>query len=59
MPVNLATALQLAGVRPLDIAAATVQIEQALALQLQAKVLWIPSVNGGDELGPGSGDRRP
>jgi outer membrane protein TolC len=47
MPVNLATALQLAGVRPLDIAAATVQIEQALALQLQAKVLWIPSINGG------------
>jgi outer membrane protein TolC len=47
LPINLATALQLAGVRPLDIAAATRQVEQALALQLQAKVLWIPNLNGG------------
>ncbi len=47
VPINLATALQLAGVRPLDIAAATVQVEQALALQLQAKALWIPNINGG------------
>jgi outer membrane protein TolC len=47
LPINLATALQLAGVRPLDIAAATAQVEQALALHLQAKVLWIPSLNGG------------
>jgi len=45
--INLATAMQLAGVRPLDIAAATAQIEQALAQQLQAKVLWIPSLNAG------------
>ena len=42
LPINLATAMQLAGVRPLDIAAATAQVEQALALQLQAKALWIP-----------------
>jgi outer membrane protein TolC len=47
LPINLATALQLAGVRPLDIAAATAQVEQALALNLQAKALWIPNVNGG------------
>ena len=47
LPINLATALQLAGVRPLDIAAATAQVEQALALQLQAQALWIPDLNGG------------
>jgi outer membrane protein TolC len=47
LPINLATALQLAGVRPLDIAAATKQVEQALALQLQAKALWVPNINGG------------
>jgi outer membrane protein TolC len=47
LPVNLVAAMQLAGVRPLDIAAATVQIEQALAVQLQAQALWIPSLNGG------------
>src|SRR2546423_448324 len=40
LPINLATAMQLAGARPLDIAAATKQVEQALALNLQAKVLW-------------------
>jgi len=45
--INLATAMQLAGVRPLDIAVATAQIEQALAEQLQAKVLWVPSLNAG------------
>jgi outer membrane protein TolC len=47
LPVNLASALQLAGVRPLDIAAATFQVRQGLALLLQAKVLWIPNINGG------------
>ena len=47
LPINLATALQLAGVNPLDIAAATAQVRQALALYLQAKVLWIPNLNGG------------
>ena len=47
LPINLATAMQLSGARPLDIAAATVQVEQALALQLQAKALWIPNINGG------------
>ncbi len=47
LPINLATALQLAGARPLDIAAATAQVEQALAEQLQARALWIPNLNGG------------
>ena len=47
LPINLATALQLAGVNPLDIAAATAQVRQSLALYLQAKALWIPNVNGG------------
>jgi outer membrane protein TolC len=37
----------LAGARPLDIAAATVQVQQGLALLLQAKVLWVPNINGG------------
>ena len=47
LPINLAAAMQLSGVRPLDIAAAMAQVQQALALQLQAKALWIPSLNGG------------
>ena len=52
LPINLATALQLAGVNPLDIAAATVQVQQGLALLLQAKVLWIPNLNAGRRLLP-------
>jgi outer membrane protein TolC len=47
LPINLVTAMQLAGVQPLDIAAATQQVEQALALQLQARVLWVPNLNAG------------
>ncbi len=47
LPINLASALQLAGVNPLDIAAATVQVQQGLAVLLQAKVLWVPSLNAG------------
>ena len=47
MPINLATAMQLAGVRPLDIEAAIVQVRQSLALQLQARALLIPTLNGG------------
>ena len=39
--------MQLAGVNPLDIAAATVQVQQGLAVLLQAKVLWIPTLNAG------------
>jgi outer membrane protein TolC len=47
LPINLPAALQLAGVSPLDIAAASFQVEQSLALLLQAKALWIPNINGG------------
>jgi outer membrane protein TolC len=47
LPINLAAALKLAGVAPLDIAAATVQVQQGLAVLLQAKSLWIPNINGG------------
>ena len=47
LPINLATAMQLAGVRPLDIEAAIVQVGQSLALQLQARALLIPTLNAG------------
>src|SRR5262245_50476735 len=47
LPINLATAAQLAGVQPLDIATAEALVAQALAEQLQAKALWIPNLNGG------------
>ncbi len=47
LPINLATAMQLAGVRPLDIEAAIVQVRQSLALQLQARALLIPTLNAG------------
>ena len=47
LPINLATAMQLAGVAPLDIAAATAQVRQGLALLLQAKALKIPNLNAG------------
>ena len=50
LPINLATAMQLAGVRPLDIEAATVQVRQALALQLQARALLIPTLERGRRL---------
>jgi outer membrane protein TolC len=47
LPINFATAMALAGIKPLDIAAATAQVQQALALHLQAKALWIPTLNAG------------
>ncbi len=47
LPINLATAMRLAGARPLDIAAATAEVEQSLAELLQAKALWIPNLNAG------------
>jgi outer membrane protein TolC len=47
LPINLATAMQLAGVTPLDIEAAIARVQQSLAVQLQARVLWVPSINGG------------
>jgi outer membrane protein TolC len=47
VPINLSAALQLAGVSPLDIAAATIEVQQGLAVLLQAKVLWLPNLNAG------------
>jgi outer membrane protein TolC len=47
LPISLAAALQLAGVSPLDIAAASVEVQQGLAVLLQAKVLWLPNLNAG------------
>jgi outer membrane protein TolC len=46
-PINLAAALRLAGATPLDIAAATAQLEQAVGLLIQARALKIPNINGG------------
>lgn len=49
LPINLPAALQLAGVKPLDIALATERIELAAAQLERAKVLWLPSIFvGGD-----------
>jgi outer membrane protein TolC len=48
LPINLPTALRLAGVRPLDIAAAAAQLEVAAAQLRQAQVLWLPTL----DLGP-------
>ena len=46
-PINLASAMRLAGVRPLDIAAATAGVEQALGLLIQARALKLPTLAGG------------
>ncbi len=49
LPINLPTALQLAGVRPLDIALASERIKVAAAQMDRAQVLWLPTVFlGGD-----------
>jgi outer membrane protein TolC len=49
LPINLPTALQLANVRAVDVAAAAERIQVAAAQLDQAKVLWIPSLTlGGD-----------
>lgn len=47
LPINLPTALQLAGVHALDIQAASLRLRQAAAQLEQANVLWLPSVNVG------------
>jgi outer membrane protein TolC len=46
-PINLATALRLADVRPLVIAAAQASAWVAEARLLKAKTLWLPSLNMG------------
>lgn len=48
-PINLPTALQLAGARPIDIAVATQQVQVAAAQLQKANVLWLPTLYlGGD-----------
>jgi outer membrane protein TolC len=44
LPINLPTALQLANVRPLDIALASQRIRLAAAELERARVLWLPTV---------------
>jgi outer membrane protein TolC len=49
MPINLPTAMQLAGVRPIDIALASERIQVAAAQLERAEVLWLPTLYvGGD-----------
>jgi outer membrane protein TolC len=44
LPINLPTALQLAGVWPLDIAVASERIRVAAAQLQRARVLWLPTI---------------
>jgi outer membrane protein TolC len=44
LPINLPTALQLAGVRPIDVALASERIRLAVAQLERAQVLWLPTV---------------
>jgi hypothetical protein len=49
LPINLPTALRLAGARALDIAIAAERIRVAAAMLEQAQVLWLPTITlGGD-----------
>jgi outer membrane protein TolC len=47
LPINLATALRLAGARPVIIAAAQASVQVAAAELSKANVLWLPSFNLG------------
>jgi outer membrane protein TolC len=47
LPINLPTALQLANVQAVDIAAATERIAVAAAALEQARALWLPSITWG------------
>ncbi|HJZ59078.1 MAG TPA: TolC family protein, partial [Gemmataceae bacterium] len=44
LPINLASALYLAGARPLDVQIAGRQIEAAAAVYDRAKLLWVPNL---------------
>jgi outer membrane protein TolC len=49
LPINLATALQLAGSRPIDVQLAQERVRGAVSVLDQAKALWLPTVTfGGD-----------
>jgi outer membrane protein TolC len=47
LPIDLPTALQLAGANPLDIAVATERLRVASAQYDRARVLWLPNLNAG------------
>jgi outer membrane protein TolC len=47
LPINLATALRLAGARPLAIAAAQAGVQTAAAELARTRVEWLPSLNVG------------
>jgi outer membrane protein TolC len=47
LPINLPTALQLANVQAVDIAAASERIHVAAALLEQARALWLPTITWG------------
>ncbi len=47
LPINLATALRLAGGRPLAVAAAQVSVQAAAAELARTRVGWLPSLNIG------------
>ncbi len=49
LPINLPTALKLAGARDIDIAAAAARLQVAVAQLQQAEVLWVPSVTAGGD----------
>ena len=44
LPINLPTALQLAGARPIDVALASERVEVAAAQLDRASVLWLPTL---------------
>jgi outer membrane protein TolC len=46
-PINLPTALRLAGAQPLDIALASERIRLAVAVEDRARVLWLPTILAG------------
>jgi outer membrane protein TolC len=49
LPINLATALQLAGANPIDVQLATRQLELSTKSYDRAKLLWLPNIMvGGD-----------
>jgi outer membrane protein TolC len=49
LPINLPTALQLAGARPLDIALASERIRIAAAQLQRAQLLWLPTIQMGTD----------
>lgn len=49
LPINLPSALQLANVRPIDVAVATERIRLAAAELERARVLWLPTIQLGTD----------